>query len=201
MVLTRLKGTEMDTKVTENKVVVKGTPTILFSDESLIATCLLQKGTTFASVDSVTDPRMNKTGNPFIGRVLKHQTFQVCFGDDYEAGVQRKADKAGLDVIFEAQPLKWGSHYQNSKFVIEHKGQFYLQCRVLKSNTVEYRWATSGTPLTDAEVVELKRFIPDKAEGTRQPAEDKVIYRTVKIENITEIRMWGVRFVRASIKR
>ena len=185
------------TLVDVEKTVVKGTPTILFSDASIIATCMLQKGTTFASVDSITNPRMNKTGNPYIGRVVKFQTFQVCFGDDYEAGVQRKADKEGLDVVFKAQPLKWGTHYNGSAFVIEHKGEFYLQCRVLKSNEVEYRWAESGNPLTEAEVVDLKSFIPPKKEGERQPAEDKVIYRTVKVGNITEIRMWGVRFMRA----
>jgi len=180
-----------------SKTVVKSIPTILFSDESLIQTCLLQKGTTFASVDSITEPRMRKTGNRFLGLVAKHQTFQVCFGDDYETGVQRKADQEGLDIEFVAQPLKWGRHYRDSKFVIEHKDNFYLQCRVLKSNAVEYRWIESGIPLTADEVAELKTFFPQKKEGERQPAEDKVIYRTVKVGNLTEIRMFGVRFLRS----
>ena len=198
--LTRLKGTEMNdaVKTEVTKTVVKTSkPTILFSDLSLIETCLLQKGTTFASVDSITDPKMRKTGNRFLNQVLKHQTFQVCFGDDYESGVQRKADKEGLDVEFKAQPLKWGQHYRDSKFVIEYNGNFYLQCHVLKSNAVDYRWIESGTPLTADEVAELKTFFPPKKEGEVQPAEDKVIYRTVKVGNITEIRMLGVRFLRS----
>lgn len=189
------KGTVLAVSVT-GKTVVKPTPTILFSNESLVATCLVQKGMTFAEISSVTAPKMKKTGNRFIGQVGKYQTMNVGFGDDYEKGVQRKADKEGLDIEFKAQPLKWGKHYRDSKFVIEHKGNYYLQCRVLRSDDVEYRWLESGTPLTDAEVTELKSFIPPKKEGTRQPATDKVIYRTIKIPNITEIRMHGVRFLR-----
>lgn len=178
------------------KTVVKPTPTILFNDESLISTCVLQKGTTFAEISSVTDPRMNKTGNRFLGLVSKHGRMNVMFGDNYEAGVQRKADKEGLDTVFVAQPLKWGKHYRDSAFVIEHKGNFYLQCRVLASHEVEYRWIQSGTLLNEAEVLEMKSFFPKKSEGSRQPAQDKVIYRTLKVCNITKIQMFGIRFLR-----
>ncbi len=191
------KGTVL---TVSGKTVVKPIPTILFSDISLIETCMLQKGTTFAEVHSVTDPRMNKTGNRFLGSVEKLGRMNVCFGDNYEAGVQRKADKEGLDTEFKAQPLKWGQHYRDSAFVIEHKGKFYLQCRVLQSHEVEYRWIESGKPLSEADVAEMKTFFPPKREGSRQPAEDKVIYRTVKVENIKQIQMYGVRFLRASIE-
>jgi hypothetical protein len=187
-----------DKTAVTGKTVVKSIPTILFNDESLIATCLLQKGTTFAGIDSITDPKMRKTGNRFLGAVDKIQTMEVQTGDFYERGVQKKADQEGLDVQFVAQPLKWGKHYQDSAFVIEHKGNFYLQCRVLNSSSVIYRWRESGIDLTDAEVAELKTFFPPKREGTRQPAEDKVIYRTIKVCNLVELRMYGVRFKRAN---
>jgi len=194
-----MSETETKTAVT-HKSVVKTIPIILFSDMSLVETCLLQRGTTFAEVSSVTIPKMNKTGNDMYGLIEKYGRMNVVIGDDYEKGVQRKADNEDIDVKFVAQPLKWGQHYKDSKFVIEHKGNFYLQCRILKSHDVEYRWIESGTPLTEAEVVEMKKFFPPKKEGSRQPAKDKVIYRTVKVGNLTELRMYGVRFQRASIK-
>ncbi len=195
---------EQDTKSTESekvvaKTVVKTIPTILFSDTSLVETCLLQKGATFAEIEMVTTPRMNKTGNRFIGLVEKFGRMNIMIGDEYAKGVQRKADKEGLDVVFVPQPQKWNHHVGNSKFVLKHndRDDYYLQCRVLASHDVEYRWIESGTPLTEAEVVEMKSFFPPKREGTAQPAKDKVIYRSPKVENITKIKMNGVRFVRA----
>lgn len=186
------------TSTIEKTVVKKTTPTILFNDESLIATAMLQKGTTFAEITTVTDPRMLKTNNPMIGLVEKIGVANVMTGDDYEKGVQKKADKEGLDTVFEAQPLSWGSHYKESKFIIEHKGNFYFQCRVLASHSVQYRWIASKIALTDSEVKTLKTFLPKKSEGAFQPAKDKVIYRTFKVCNITEIKMYGVRFQRAN---
>jgi len=184
----------------KSKTVVKATPVILFSDKSLVETCLLQKGATFAEIESITIPRMNKTGNTFFGLVEKFGRMNVMIGDDYATGVQKKADKENLDITFVPQPQNWNHHVGNSKFVLKHNDRedYYLQCRVLASHEVIYRWIKSGKDLTEAEVVDMKNFFPPKREGTAQPAKDKVIYRSPKVENITAIKMHGVRFQRAN---
>jgi hypothetical protein len=182
------------TKEKETGRLVKYEPAIVCGPVGLVDVIFNQKSATFLSVVSNTECRMNKTGNPYYGLVRKVQKFTGMVGDQYEKGVQKKADKEGLDVEFKAQPLRWGEHWRGHESIIYHNGKFYLQVRVLQSNNVEYQW-NDGTPLTEKEELAIREFFPQKKEGTRQPAEEKVIYRTVSVENITEVRMMGIRFV------
>ena len=188
--------TDTKTKTAVTKSTVKVNPTILCLGDSLVDIVFNQKSATFIGIRSNTECRMNKTNNPHYGKVRKIGYWGGMVCDIYENGVQRKADKEGLNVEFKAQELKWGHHWRGHKSIIEHKGSFYLQIRVENPIKTVYVWNDGkDTPLTKDEIAEIKEFFPPKREGASQPAEDKIVYRTVKVENITEFSMNGVRFV------
>ena len=184
-------------KTTVKKTTVKTTiPTVVFDDQSLVDTLLNVNMSVFAEVTAITDPRMNKTGNSFLGQVEKISKMNVNFGGIYKNAVEKKMEKEGIEGDYEPAPLQWGQHYRDSRVIIEHKGNFYAQMRPLRADVVSYRWKDSKRELTEEEIKEIKVFFPKKKEGSRQPTEEKVIIRTIKIPNIREIRMNGIRYQR-----
>ena len=184
------------TKTVKQKTVETTVPTVVFDDESLIKILLDIDMSTFAEVTAITEPKMRKTDNPFFGRVEKISKMNVNFGGIYKNAVEKKMEKEGIEGNYEPAPLKWGQHYRDSRVIIEHKGNYYAQLRPLRADYVSYRWAENLKEMTEQEIQEMKTFFPQKKEGSRQPAENKVIIRTIKIKNIREIRMDKTRYQR-----
>ncbi len=183
-------------KITKQKTVETTVPTIVFDNESLVETLLNINMSTFAEVTAITEPKMRKTNNPFFGLVEKISKMNVNFGGIYKNAVEKKMEKEEIEGNFEPAPLQWGQHYRDSRVIIEHKGNYYAQLRPLRADHVSYRWAESLKEMTEQEIQEMKTFFPAKREGSRQPSENKVIIRTIKISNIREIRMDKTRYQR-----
>ena len=189
----------METRVETTKTVVKPIQTIVCATSDFINLLYGIRSATIFEMVQITEPKdLRKTNNPFYDKgtkrflVEKVSKINGMFATDYERGVQ----KASGDSSFEAQDHKWAIHYRDSKVVMinrKEEGQtptkYYAAFRPLRADEVSYRWMASKVELTEEEVKTLKTFKPEKNSG---PIE----WRTVTVDNIREIRMGGLRYLR-----
>ena len=163
----------------------------------LVSTLLTRKGAFFSTIVAETDPRMKKTGNPYVG-ATKISRVNGLFNWIYENAVNRQrcreeqpVDASGEVEHFTALPRKWGSRVTRDDGtvtpLVEHKGQFYLEMKVERSLGYEYR--KDGATL-DPKAVEA--FLPERKEGARQEVDNPVILRDYSIESIRQITLDGI---------
>ncbi len=146
-------------------------------------------GATFVAIDTITEPKL-KGGkkNPHQGRVRKIMTgasvmvFQNKNIHGYDAMVKRRLVKEGKNPeTFKLSPRAWGSRLPNTP-IVEHKGQYYLEVIFLKSGVIHYE--LDGVKVDPSEIEGL---VVDKVEGHQGGLNDKVIIRTFKVSNISNI--------------
>ncbi len=163
----------------------------------LVSTLLTRKGAFFATIVAETDPRMKKTGNPYVG-AMKLSRVNGLFNWIYGNAVNRQRvrenqplDPAGEVEYFEPHARKWGNRLRRPDGtvtpLVEHKGQHYIEVKVERSLGYEYR--LDGTTL-DPKAVEA--FLPERKEGARQEVDNPVILRDYAIESIRQITLDGI---------
>lgn len=136
-------------------------------------------------IETATEPKMNKTNNPYYGRVKKHTVYlNVDFGKNYTDEVNRRRAEEGKSTDFQAQKSLYES--VNEYFVKRGK-QVYLRFMFSKDTETKSIYTIDGRPATDAEVEEIKAFMPSKGKHTNQGLEHQVDLRIVKIENIVSL--------------
>lgn len=154
------------------------------------------KGATICTIDAVTEPKMNKRGNPYIGRVLKLTRVQLQFGYDYERAVNNRLKAQGLEPNFKAESRSWGEWIIPNK-VAYHKGEFYFRFYTMENeNSVcEVYYLIDGRLATKSEVEELKAFMPRESESNTQSGagltEHQVKPREYKASAIRKIAVNG----------
>jgi len=104
-----------------------------------------KKGATFISLSAFTDAGLKKTLNPYLEagqKVLKLSHVSAVLGFDYVAANERLLSKDGLTVDFVPKKRTWGTHYRNSRSVIQHISsvdsgslKYYVQVMVRRSLT------------------------------------------------------------------
>jgi len=186
---------------TKGTVVAKPIPAIGFDDPTMTALLMPINSATFVQMKSVTDiaGSINKKGNRFWDKPNKSWLVEKCsdlngiFASDYEKGVRKASD----DPNFVAQEHPWGAHYKGSKVIMIKKSEigsdnpsrFYAAWRPLRADNVTYRWRVNGEALSETETAELLSF------KTKKPS-TPIVWRTVAIDNIVELKMDKVRYVR-----
>lgn len=188
---------QTQTSTIQGTVVTPKTVVLVHSDAAMAIILANQKGSTMAEIEAVTEPKMRKTNNPFIGKVIKVSITNIGLGGDYEKAVIRQMEREGVEGDFQAKP-NWHIGWKDSKIIRinrkddpENPQKLYAMVRCFRSDKVEYRW-NDGRFMSDAEIEEMKTFIPDKKEAPGQPVENKIVVRTITIGNIRELRMKGV---------
>lgn len=155
-------------------------------------------GASFIGIDTVTNVAL-KGGkkNPFQGRVTKSSVgnnviiFQNKEQNGYVNMVKRRLLEEGKDPEnFSVGERKWGTRIPNSPF-IEHKAQYYLEVIYLKSGNVEYLVDGVVTDPSEIEGLEVEKKVDEESQGG---LENKVILRTITVENITRIAVDGKEF-------
>jgi Tol biopolymer transport system component len=147
-----------------------------------------QKGTEMVSVYIGTDPRMNKTGNPYIG-AMKYQTLSGIVGYDYQNSVNAQLAREGKEADFVAEPRQWGVRV-SPKWVM-HNDARYLTLKVQGSSAPTF--ILDGKEV-DAEAI--KPYLPKKkSPATQADLEKKVKHTDIKIDNIISINMKGETFM------
>jgi len=164
-----------------------------------------QKGTIFLTVfyASPMDKSMRKTGNRFHGQnLLKECSINGAVGFDYEASVNRLAEKEGKEQR-EAKARAWGVLDSDRKFVRHTTkdgiAKSYLQ--IMSRSATEPVFRIGKNPLAEADVAELKTFIPEKAKSsTQEDLDGEVICRDIDLNNILAIRVNGEHYLVADLE-
>lgn len=145
------------------------------------------KGTTIIAVDIVSEPKMRKTNNPYLG-TTKVTTLSGIIGYSYENSVNLQLEREGKEADFKAQPRAWGTYENNW---IAHKGNYYLPIKV----------QGSSDPVFVREGVEIKKevlepFLYDSNKPhTQEGLEKEIVVRDIKIDSIRVIRMMGEEYM------
>jgi hypothetical protein len=161
------------------------------------------EGCTFASLDTVTVPVLKGgKNNPMQGKIEKHckghrvMLFTNKNSNAYESKVRRHLIKEGKNPdSFELGPLPWGQRIPDSP-LIEHKGEYYLQCVFLNAGDVEYKasefidpsetrtWYSKGSSIPKEMVLGLN----ERSGSEHQGLEEQVIVRAYKLSSIVALR-------------
>lgn len=139
-------------------------------------------------VEICTEPKMNKRGNPYYGRVTKHTAYiGVKFGADYTEEVKKRLAEEGKKTEFTAKPSPY--KYFNEYFDCIGE-QLYLRLILEKDVDIKSIYEVGNRPATKEEIEVIKAFMPTKksnADYQGLSEENEVKMRRVKIENVVAV--------------
>lgn len=166
--------------------------------DQLVATLSAIKGTTFMTLETVTDPDMRKTGNPYIGRAKKHTRINCTFGANYENAVNRQAEREENENAGEFKSLKlaYGQWLVPHK-LITHKGEVQVRVMCNPHMKPEVSYSVDGEEADAATVESIKAFMPEKKTSARQEEfgiEREVVPRNYKLDSIKAVTVNGTRY-------
>ena len=145
------------------------------------------KGATFVSFDAITEGKsfMNKRNNPFFETVVKKSHISnAIIGFDYSNNVNTLAVQEGKE-IRETKSRAWGE-VSEDKIFIEHKGNFYLRTRILKTQSPIYIFKETGE---EVEKSELEPFLKkSNKSSTQSDLQGEIIERDYKLESVQALR-------------
>jgi hypothetical protein len=153
------------------------------------------KGATIITFVAKTEPKMRKTGNPFVGNVWKWAKVNGILNFHYDKAVLKRLEKEGKS----ADEFKQGSSWHEPVMVdnkltpfCKHKtnGKFYLRFMLKGAIESEYR-QNDGTPI---DFKDIEKFIPEKSDYANQGTDDPIIFLTYGLESIQQITMNGETF-------
>jgi len=136
------------------------------------------------SINTLTDVKMNKIGNPFYGRVTKASTVNGLIGFSYGNAVNNQLGREDKELDFKPHERKWGVR---DGVLIRHKGKNYVELKVQSVSSTVY--------FLDGEEIELaelgdwvkKRKAPKSQEGI----EKKIILADYNLDGIVSMRLMG----------
>jgi len=147
-------------------------------------------GNSFATITATTVPsKMRKTGNPNWGNCFKTTTVNVGIQFNYEAGVNRQREREDKPTDFVADAPTWGEHIDNT-CLVEHKGEFYMYVRILKSLGYRYHNAKGDTIPNE----QVHAFMPPSKPSDKQDLDAEIIVRKYFLKNIRQITVSGATY-------
>ena len=155
------------------------------------------KGCQSVSVSYENEQKMNKRNNPYYGRVTKRVVAQMQFGYSYENACNNRCAE---EVIFVADSLTWGAWVEGlENKVIVHKEEYYLRLYDINGKSPKVEYYVDGVIATSEQIAEFMAFVPQSKPSAKQMAhgieeERQVMPRAIKLSNIREITMNGVRY-------
>lgn len=162
----------------------------------LVALVESTQGTAIAGIETTTQEKLNKTGNPYPS-ILKRCRGVVTIGADYQAGVRREAERQDVNAeTFNTSSLPWGEWLVDGK-VIAHRGAYYLrtQSTPRQRSAPQVRVLGYFTPKGQAVAKSaIERFMPPKRESKKQTdagLTQTVWPRNYKFDSINRIRIAG----------
>ena len=141
------------------------------------------EGISLAGLETITDVKALKTGNPFKDKIiLKQSRFTANIGGRYHNWLKNQAKRENLDVEFVIKPRTWGTKVEGTSLIYYDKfDKFYLEVLVKEVFETIYT-DVDGNVLTKEQV---KPFLPKKSESkTQAPLKKKVYLRDYTLTNI-----------------
>ena len=177
----------------------------------------------FVSVVSMTEPKMNKRGNPLANaNVVKLTKAVLQFGYSYENAVNNRIEKINsyidendmfdgeivYDIIekpnFKSESLPWGKWVEGfENKILEHKGEYYARFYEKKNDHREVYYLVNGELATEEEVAIIKQFTPKsysnrQAEVGIEDYADQVKPRTYKFSSIVGLKCGTIEYHKES---
>ena len=145
-------------------------------------------GYSFAGLQTYTDARAKKTGNPFPEKtIIKESQLLVNVGFHYSNSLVNQAKRENVSTDFNVQSRVWGERIIGTPLV-EHKGNFYLEAKCEK---------VYFSRLVDIHGNEILRedalpFLPVRKESSTQDRlEKKIILRDFRLDSIKKFAFDG----------
>jgi len=146
---------------------------------------------TFTNVVSEVIPKMNKTGNPYFGKVVKKSKGNYFIGGSYEDMVNVRMEKEGMEPTFESKECSVGTHISKCVQYNENTKKHYLQYFTFETSKPKSTFEFEGNEI-DKQLFES--FMVKKSEKSRQPQDNKHQPQSLTISNIKEISLGGVHY-------
>lgn len=153
----------------------------------------VSRGTFGITLIAVTEPKMNKRGNPFYGRVKKATYMSnVALGYDYENVVNARLERKGEEGTFQAEKPK-GKSWDVYPFILQSdkdESIKYLRCTMRPNTATKTLFILDGEIVTDADtIIAIKDWLPKSAPSVKQTEsglsdEEQVIVRDYKLDGI-----------------
>ena len=133
--------------------------------------------------------KMNKTGNPFHGEIVKSCTINGLIGFVYRNAVNNQLGREDKELDFVPHNRTWG---ERRGTLVYHKGKVYVEIKAQSNSTPVYKYKDG----TEIDKSLLEPFMPKKsAPHTQSSLEKKVILRDINIDNILSVRMLGQEYL------
>lgn len=156
------------------------------------------KNGAYMVVCTETEPKMLKTNNPFVGRVKKVSAYAgVRTGVDYAICVANAIERATsecTDFVADApKGMQWDTFPKILKG-IKDPNQMYFRISIDKSTVTKSVWFIDGRVATDAEVADIKKFLPAISSSAKQAAaglvneSEQIQVRSIKFQNILYVK-------------
>jgi len=146
---------------------------------------------TFTNVVSEVIPKMNKTGNPYFGKLVKKSKGNYFIGGSYEDMVNNRMEKEGMEPTFESKECSVGTHISKCVQYNENTKKHYLQYFTFPTSKPSSTFEFEGNEI-DKQLFES--FMVKKSEKSRQPQDNKHQPQSLTITNIKEISLGGVHY-------
>jgi len=141
------------------------------------------------SIDYESEVKMNKTGNPYHGEIVKECSIHGLIGFIYRNSVNNQLGREDKELDFVPHQRTWG---ERQGVLVYHKGKVYVEIKAQGSTTPVYKYK-DGTPI-DKELIE--QYLPKKsAPKTQEALDKKVILRDINLDNVKAMRMLGQEYV------
>ena len=153
----------------------------------------VSRGTFGITLIAVTEPKMNKRGNPFYGRVKKATYMSnVALGDDYENTINARLERKGEEGNYQAEKPKGKSWLEYPYILQSDKDENvkYLRCTIRPNTATKTLFILDGEIVTDADtIIAIKDWMPKSAPCAKQTEsglsdEEQVIVRDYKLDGI-----------------
>lgn len=147
---------------------------------------------TFAHVKMTTPVRMNKTGNPYIGRAFKRTETNVLLGGrNYEDGVETNMKREGITGSFKAQPNKQGEHISRIVLFNEKLNRHYMQVEYFTEVKPKVTYLLDNNEVDKAIFTD---YLVKKSNATRQPQQKEVHVFGVDVTNVESVTLNGTEY-------
>ena len=146
------------------------------------------------TIESTTTPKMNKTNNPFYGRVTKHSIYSsVCLGRNYQKTCTNRGDSETYGEYQVEKPK--GRTWVQFPFILcadKDATQKYLRIAKNENSTINSTWYVDGRKATESEIAEIKTFLTSHSSGCKKQAaygiQKEVEVFDLKFESITLLK-------------
>ena len=153
----------------------------------------ISKGTFGIAIIAITEPKMNKRGNPFYGRLHKATYMSnVALGYDYEKSVNARLGREGFATDFVAEKPK-GKNWDNYPFILQSDKDSnvkYLRCTIRPNTFSKSVYILDGEVVSDDNVLsQIKSWITTSSYSIKQAEcgledEKQVVVRDYKLDSI-----------------